>query len=234
MRAMKYASVSLLMMPCSTASFTTSQPLSVPTCDVQQLPVALLVFAREQRQHQVRHLRELRVTLVVRVAEMLDLRHRELSHAQQTRTRGDLVAEPRSHLRRREGELAPVVVQQAAVVHEHALRRLRTQEALQRALRTDQRREHQVERERMRQRVARRQRRHAVLREQLVQLVCRVRVRLQTDVFQLQALLLRQRHVLHQLVHLRLQQLLGKKDPSPRLRPHGSTRPSCYPSPSGR
>ena len=173
-----------------------------------------------RRQHHVRHLAELRVALVVRVAEVLDLRHRKLAHAQQTRARRDLVAEPRAHLRGGEGELAPVVVHQTTVVHEHALRRLRTEEALQVALGTDLRREHQVERERVRQRVARRQRHHAVLREELVQLVRRVGVRLDANVLQLQALLVRERDVLQQLVHLRLEELLRVSDG---IRDHVST-----------
>ena len=154
------------------------------------------------------HRGELRVSLIARVAEVLDLRHRELAHAQQPRARRDLVAEPRAHLRRRERELASVEVQQAAEVHEHALRGLGAEEALHRALRTDLRPEHQVERERVRQRIPRRQSHHAVLREQSVQLVRRVRVRLDADVLQLQTLIARQSHVLQQLVHLRLQQLL--------------------------
>jgi len=63
------------------------------------------------------------VALVVRRAEVLDLGLSELAHAQQALLRADLVAERLAHLRHRERQLAAVVVQQVAEVHENALRR---------------------------------------------------------------------------------------------------------------
>jgi len=52
--------------------------------------------------------------LVVRFAEVLDLRLREFPHAQEARARRDLVAVRLPDLRRREGQLVAVVVQQLA------------------------------------------------------------------------------------------------------------------------
>ena len=205
---MKYPSVSLFTIPAATASPTTFHPSISSTRHGQQLSVALLVASREQRQHQMGHRGELRMALIVRIAEVLDLRHRKLADSQQTCTRRDLVAEPRPHLRRSERELVSVEVQQAAEVHEHALGGFGTEEALHRAFRTDLRAEHQIEREGVGQRVPRRQSHHAVLREQSVQLVRRVGICLDANVLQLQTLLARQGQVLQQLVHLCLQQLL--------------------------
>ncbi len=52
--------------------------------------------------------------LVVRFAEVLNLRLRELAHAQEARARRDLIAVRLPDLRRREGQLVAVVVQQLA------------------------------------------------------------------------------------------------------------------------
>ena len=59
--------------------------------------------------------------LVVGVDKVLDLGLRELAHAQQPRARRDLVAVAAADLRRREGQLAAVVVEQVAEVDKDAL-----------------------------------------------------------------------------------------------------------------
>ena len=105
-----------------------------------------LRVAREQRELHVLDLPEARVLLVVGVHEMLNLRLRELAHAEQTLARRDLVAEGLADLRRRKGELAAVVVQQVAKVDEDALRGFRAHEPSLLAGRADLRGEHQVER----------------------------------------------------------------------------------------
>lgn len=109
----------------------------------------------EEGQPQVRHLGEPRVLLVLRVHEVLNLRLGELSHAQQPRAGRDLVAERLPDLRAREGQLAPVVVQQVPEVDEDALRGFGAHEALEQARRPNLGRKHQIKFEHRRQPVLR-------------------------------------------------------------------------------
>lgn len=109
-----------------------------------RLPVHL-VGGGVERHLGVRHPGELRVALVCRVTEMLDLRQGELSHSDQSRPGRDLVPEGRSDLGGREGQLALVELQQPLEVDKDPLSGLRPQEASHGSTGTDVGLEHQVE-----------------------------------------------------------------------------------------
>ena len=106
---------------------------------------AELRVAAEERQHHVGHLRESRVVLLLGVHEVLNLSLRELSHAEETGARSDLVSEGLADLRGGEREFAAVVVEEIAEVDEDALRRLRSEVPLQRAGWANLRGKHEVE-----------------------------------------------------------------------------------------
>ena len=176
-----------------------------PTGNRQELAIALLMIAGEQRQNQVSDLGKLGVVLVVGVAEMLDLGHGEFTDTKQASTRGNLITETGTHLSGSEGEAVAIVVEETAVVHEHALSSLGAEEALEIAFGADLGGEHEVEGEGVSEGVAGGQGNHFVLGKQFVELVGSEGVGLETDFLEFQALLLGQRHVLQELVHSGLQ-----------------------------
>mmetsp|Transcript_163428 Transcript_163428/g.397212 ORF Transcript_163428/g.397212 Transcript_163428/m.397212 type:complete len:453 (-) Transcript_163428:337-1695(-) len=176
--------------------------------DVERLAVAHLVVAREERWLQVSNRRELRVRLVTRVHKVLDLRHAELTHAQQTTARGNLVAVGQADLCASKRHSAAVVLEQAAEVDEDALRRLRAHVTGHAAAGADGRLEHQVEGERLREVVA------GGGRLDLEPLKLRVELRggegvgLRMGLAAVLALRLREHRVLHLVLEEVLQQLV--------------------------
>ena len=103
-------------------------------------------LAGEKRQLVVAHLLEARVLLTtVRVDVVLDLGHQELTNTQETRARGELVAERVTNGRRCKGHLAVVVLEQVLERKELALGGLGAQESGLLAGGTDLSLEHEVD-----------------------------------------------------------------------------------------
>jgi hypothetical protein len=159
------------------------------------LAVPDLVVRGEEVEAEVLDGGELCVRLGLRVDEVLNLRHRELAHADEAAARGDLVALGGADLRDGHRHAAVVVVVEAAEVDEHALRRLGAEEARELPRRPDRRLEHEVEGEGGREVVARRGRLDAELREDAVERGGLVRVRLRRDLAELLAALRAERLV---------------------------------------
>ena len=82
-----------------------------------------------------------------RVDKVFHLGHQEFPHAQQTGTRGDLIAKGLADGRRSKGHLILVELQHLLEVDELSLRRLWSEIAGRHAARSDGRLEHQVERD---------------------------------------------------------------------------------------
>lgn len=105
------------------------------------LSITLLMVTREERKTHVLDGLELGVVLVVRIAKVLNLSHRELTNTKKTSTRRNLISEtstdlrpslppPSTYLSSSKRELVTVVVQQSLKVHKHTLSSLRTKVTL--------------------------------------------------------------------------------------------------------
>ena len=99
------------------------------------------MVTREERKTHVLDGLELGVVLVVRIAKVLNLSHRELTNTKKTSTRRNLISEtstdlrpslppPSTYLSSSKRELVTVVVQQSLKVHKHTLSGLRTKVTL--------------------------------------------------------------------------------------------------------
>jgi len=107
-----------------------------------------------KRQFSVSNGAEFRVRLIGWVNEVLNLGHRELSHAQETLTRRNLIAEAKTDLGGGHWEATIVVFDQSAEVDEHALSSLRSEISLRLASWTNLGIEHEVEGDCFRERVS--------------------------------------------------------------------------------
>lgn len=94
------------------------------------------------------------MVLVVRVHEVLDLGHRELSHSQKALLRVDLVTETQTDLGSRERHFTVVIVKKSSKVDEDTLSGLWAEETSLCTSGTNLSLEHEVERNSLRQIIA--------------------------------------------------------------------------------
>mmetsp|Transcript_107580 Transcript_107580/g.304253 ORF Transcript_107580/g.304253 Transcript_107580/m.304253 type:complete len:306 (-) Transcript_107580:477-1394(-) len=121
---------------------------------------------REEFQHDVLDKLELGVLLGVWLHKVLDLSLRDLPEPCEA-TRRNLIPVDLADLRYAEGEAVRVLLQAELVVQEDTLRRLGPQEPLDQARRANRHGEHEVERLRLRQKIARVGGTHVVLLENI-------------------------------------------------------------------
>lgn len=94
---------------------------SLSDADPLELLHCLLVGSAVKRQLDVSNALELGVSFVLRIHEVLNLSHLELTHSHQTISRSNLVSESETNLRSCEGQTTSVEFEQLGKVNEHSL-----------------------------------------------------------------------------------------------------------------